>query len=98
MRHLCIPVAWKIHKDESVIDVEEINQLGSSGSRAGFNKMFSVYERVDQAGFAHIGTAGKGNFGQVRRRILGGFGSAGDKIGGFYMHGNGNIYLILSLI
>jgi hypothetical protein len=43
--------------------------------------MFAVDQGINQAGFSHVGTTGKGNLRQPDRGVLRGFGGAGDKFG-----------------
>jgi hypothetical protein len=53
-----------------VVHVEKIDGLGSTRFAAGSGKAFLVDEDIEERGLAHVGPAGKGDFGPVRSRIL----------------------------
>jgi hypothetical protein len=85
-RDLGIAKAGQVDKSEVAIDVEEVDQLGASRGGACFYQVPAVDKGVDQAGFADVGAAGKGNLRQTGRGILGFFDRAGDKFGRFDDH------------
>lgn len=47
-------VPWEVDDDESVLNVEEVNQLGASGGRRDTGELAAVAEFVDEGGFADV--------------------------------------------
>ncbi len=81
-----IAIAGQIDKNKVVINVEKVDQLGAPRGGTGFYQVLAVDQGVDQAGFADIRAAGKGNLRQTLRRVLRRFDRAGDKFGRFDDH------------
>lgn len=56
-----VAVAWEVDEGKLLIDGEEVDELCLSWRCRCFNQVFPAEEVVEEAGFAHIGTAGNGD-------------------------------------
>ena len=68
--YLGISVTREIHQVEASVRAEEIDGLCPARRGTRSCQFLSICKDIDQGGFAYVGTAGKGHFRLIRRRIL----------------------------
>src|SRR5690606_10315192 len=64
--HLGIAIAGQVDKDSAVGQAKEIDQLGAARGLRDVGEPGMCGQRIDRAGLAGIGAAGKGDFGAAR--------------------------------
>ena len=79
---LRIPVSGQIDEGEPVVDAEEIDPLRPARGIAGPGQPPTVQEGVDEGGFSHVGSSGKGDLGKPGGRIMDRFFRGEHKLGG----------------